>query len=239
MPSTATDRAWDVPGWQLPLAQLCDSALPTGAFSHSLGLETYIDEGRVTDEASLTAWLTVLVRTQLTHADGLAARMVYEALDAGAPDRVWGVDERLAAQALPRQVRDAARTMGARMVAIARASNALPLLDDYAGRLADRRCHGHPVVAVAITAQQLGAPRGVAVAAYLYSVATSLTQIAVRAIPLGQTAGQRVLAAARAEVTDAVARIATLSPEDFGAVPPGVEIAQMRHERLRARMFMS
>ena len=77
------------------------------------------------------------------------------------------------------------------------------------------------------------------VRAYLFSTITSLTQNAVRGIPLGQSAGQRVLAAMRVRVTTAEHRIRDLGVEDLGAVPPGLEIAQMQHETQRARMFMS
>ena len=78
-----------------------------------------------------------------------------------------------------------------------------------------------------------------ALAAYLFATVTSLTQNAVRAIPLGQNAGQRLLRKAARDVAAAVARAGSLDLSDFGAVSPGLEISQMRHERQRARMFMS
>ena len=91
MPSTLTDTPapqWgEVAGWQLPLAQLCDSALPTGAFSHSFGLETYICEGVVDGEASFVSWLRALVFTQLTFSEGLGLRLAFEAVMTGRRSR--------------------------------------------------------------------------------------------------------------------------------------------------------
>lgn len=78
-----------------------------------------------------------------------------------------------------------------------------------------------------------------AVAAHLYASVMSLTQNAVRGIPLGQDAGQRVVRRAQEWVLRAVEVSRGLHPDDLGAIAPGLEIAQMRHERQRARMFMS
>ena len=116
MPSTPTDPfapEWGEPAcWQLPLAQLCDSALPTGAFSHSFGLETYICEGVVDDEASFVSWLRALVSTQLTFSEGLGLRLAFEAVVADDWEAIAHLDEFLVAQAVPIQVRRAGVTMG-------------------------------------------------------------------------------------------------------------------------------
>lgn len=63
------------------LFQFCDSQVPTGAFSHSFGLETYIQRRTVHDEASFQQWLTLFLNEQLTYADGLTMRLVYDALN--------------------------------------------------------------------------------------------------------------------------------------------------------------
>ena len=65
----------------LSLFQLCDSNFPTGAFSHSYGLETYIQEDKVHDQESFFQWLCVYLNEQLIYSDGLACRLVYEALE--------------------------------------------------------------------------------------------------------------------------------------------------------------
>lgn len=250
MPSTLTDTPapqWGEPAsWQLPLAQLCDSALPTGAFSHSFGLETYICEGVVDGEASFVSWLRALVSTQLTFSEGLGLRLAFEAVAADDWEAIAHLDALLVAQAVPIQVRRAGVTMGRRMLTIAR----LALEGTDGGRLLSRYaalidtggsggCRSHPAIVLAIAGYALGAPAAAVAAAYLQSSVISLTQNAVRAIPLGQDAGQRAIASVRGDVRAAVRRIGDLDETDLGATAPGIEISQIRHERQRARMFMS
>ena len=256
MPSTLTDTPapqWGEPaGWQLPLAQLCDSALPTGAFSHSFGLETYICEGVVDGEASFVSWLRALVSTQLTFSEGLGLRLAFEAVAADDWEAIAHLDALLVAQAVPIQVRRAGVTMGRRMLTIARlaleGTDGGRLLSRYAalvdtggsGNTGDTGgCRSHPAIVLAIAGYALGAPPAAVAAAYLQSSVISLTQNAVRAIPLGQDAGQRAIASVRGDVRAAVRRIGGLDEMDLGAAAPGIEISQMRHERQRARMFMS
>lgn len=259
MPSTLTDTPapqWGEPaGWQLPLAQLCDSALPTGAFSHSFGLETYICEGVVDGEASFVSWLRALVSTQLTFSEGLGLRLAFEAVAADDWEAIAHLDALLVAQAVPIQVRRAGVTMGRRMLTIARlaleGTDGGRLLSRYAALIDTRDtvdtgdikgsggCRSHPAIVLAIAGYALEAPAAAVTAAYLQSSVISLTQNAVRAIPLGQDAGQRAIASVRGDVRAAVRRIGDLDETDLGAAAPGIEISQMRHERQRARMFMS
>ena len=256
MPSTLTDPCvpeWGEPVcWQLPLAQLCDSALPTGAFSHSFGLETYICEGVVDGEASFVSWLRALVSTQLTFSEGLGLRLAFEAVAADDWEAIAHLDALLVAQAVPIQVRRAGVTMGRRMLTIARlaleGTDGGRLLSRYAalidtgdtGNAGDTGgCRSHPAIVLAIAGYALEAPAAAVTAAYLQSSVISLTQNAVRAIPLGQDAGQRAIASVRGDVRAAVRRIGGLDEMDLGAAAPGIEISQMRHERQRARMFMS
>ena len=71
--------------------QLTDSALPTGAFSHSLGFESYIEAGIIHDEASFAAWLHMFCTQQLTFTDALAIRLVYAATDFAEVTRIDAV----------------------------------------------------------------------------------------------------------------------------------------------------
>ncbi|WP_406634609.1 urease accessory protein UreF [Pseudarthrobacter quantipunctorum] len=220
-------------GYQLALQQLVDSALPTGAFAHSLGFETYVDAGVVADEADFGVWLSAFISQSLTYSDGLAIRFLYEGWDVGE------LDELLSASLLPRQVREASLKMGGRLLEIGAEVYPSPELELYRDLVATCRAAGHQPLAFAVVVRSLGVPLPEALAAYLFATVTSLTQNAVRAIPLGQNAGQRLLRHAADGVAAAVERVSHLTADDFGAVTPGLEISQMRHERQRARMFMS
>lgn len=226
MPNTATS-------YQLALQQLTDSALPTGAFAHSLGFETYLERGLVHDEASFGVWLSAFIGQQLTYSDGLAIRFHYD----GVPPAE--LDPLLTAQLLPRQLREASTKMGTRLLEIGSEVFPSPELAEYRKLVTAGRAAGHQPLAFAVVARSLGVPLTEALTAYLFAAVTSLTQNAVRAIPLGQNAGQRILRNAHDDVAAATGRIVRLTPDDFGAVSPGLEISQMRHERQRARMFMS
>lgn len=222
-----------VSDYQLALQQLVDSALPTGAFAHSLGFETYIDRGLVFDEGSFGVWLGAFVSQSLSYSDGLAIRFLFEGAD------VLELDALLSASLLPRQVREASCKMGSRLLEIGREIFPSAELRLYRDLVTDGRATGHQPLAFAVIARSLEVPLQEALPAYLFATVTSLTQNAVRAIPLGQNAGQRLLRQAADAVAAAVERIGHLTPDDFGAVSPGLEISQMRHERQRARMFMS
>jgi urease accessory protein len=222
-----------VSGYQLALQQLVDSALPTGAFAHSLGFETYLDRGLVFDEGSFRVWLSAFISQQLTYSDGLAIRFLFEGAD------VVELDALLSASLLPREVREASVKMGLRLLEIGVEVFPSAELGLYRDLVTTGRAAGHQPLAFAVVARSLGVPLPEALGAYLFATVTSLTQNAVRAIPLGQNAGQRLLRQAADDVAAAVERIPHLAPDDFGAVSPGLEISQMRHERQRARMFMS
>jgi urease accessory protein len=226
MPNTATS-------YQLALQQLTDSALPTGAFAHSLGFETYIQRGLLHDEGSFGVWLAAFIAQQLTYSDGLAIRFLYEGAD------VAELDSLLTAQLLPRQLREASIKMGNRLLEIGAEVFPSGELAGYRDLVTAGRADGHQPLAFAVVARSLGVPLTEALTAYLFAAVTSLTQNAVRAIPLGQNAGQRILRKAHDDVAAAAGRIGRLTPDDFGAISPGLEISQMRHERQRARMFMS
>ena len=220
----------------LGIMQLADSALPTGSFSHSQGFETYMARGGLESESEFEQWVTMFIRQQLTYTDALAIREVYRAETF---EQLADLDELLTVSALPVQIREGSITMGKRLLAIGAESYPSEWVDRYAEGVAAGELFAHPASVWAVLARSLEVPVDEAVSSHVYATVIALTQNAVRAIPLGQSAGQRVIARVQPEVLRAVEVSATLSLDDLGAISPGLEIAQMQHQRQRARLFMS
>ena len=103
----------------LILFQFCDSQFPTGAFSHSFGLETYIQRQTVHDAESFTQWLTLFLNEQLTYSDGLAMRIVYDALENNNQTKILDIDKKIFVQSVPKETRVGTKQMGTRMVKLA------------------------------------------------------------------------------------------------------------------------
>jgi urease accessory protein len=223
----------------LSLFQLCDSNFPTGAFSHSYGLESYIQEDKVHDQASFLQWLHAYVDEQLIYSDGLASRLVYEALEKEDLEKVWKLDRMLMVQNLPRETRDGTQRVGERMLNLVESLYDIPILSKYRERINKKQSFGHSAIVFTIVGHHLGVPKSTTTLYYLYSTVLSLVQNAVRAIPLGQTAGQKTIQEFQGALTGATEKIQSLDEEDFGIVSPGLELSQMKHERVNIRIFMS
>ncbi|MFJ5624212.1 urease accessory protein UreF [Peribacillus loiseleuriae] len=223
----------------LSLFQLCDSNLPTGGFSHSYGLETYIQEGQVHDQVTFAKWLRVYLNEQLIYSDGLASHLVYEALENNDFQKIWKLDRMLTVQSLPRETREGTQRMGERMLSLVEALYDVPVLAEYRKRIKEKKSFGHSSIVFTIIGHHLGVPKSTTTLYYLYSAISSLIQNAVRAIPLGQTAGQKTIQEFQKELVRATEKIQDLDEADFGITSPGLELAQMKHERVNIRIFMS
>lgn len=223
----------------LSLLQLGDSNFPSGAFSHSFGLETYIQDESVHNKETFFVWIRIYLEKQLAYTDGLACLLTLEALEKKAIDEIWNLDRKLFVQNLPEETRQANRRIGERLIVIGIDLYSIPLLEDYLKKIRTNEAFGHPAIAFMIISDFLKIDKNQAILTFLYSTIATLVQNGVRGIPLGQTAGQRILLEIQPVILNTVRKIESLDIDDFGAGAPGIEIAQMRHEKLHVRLFMS
>ncbi|WP_025026903.1 urease accessory protein UreF [Caldalkalibacillus mannanilyticus] len=223
----------------LSLLQLSDSNFPSGAFSHSFGLETYIQEQVISDKKSFSKALFVYIRKQLTFVDGLACRFAFEALEQQEFDHFFKLDQLVYASSLAEETRLGNQRIGEQMAKLCYELYPSSTLQKYLQQIKEKKAYGHSAFVFAAVAHHLQVTKETAVQTYMYTAVSSLVQNAVRGIPLGQTDGQKILVEIQPLIVKAGLRIFTLVEEDLGAISPGLEIAQMRHERLPVRLFMS
>lgn len=225
----------------LDLMQITNANFPIGTFSHSFGIETYIRKDIVVDSKSLVKALLLYMNEQLLHGDLLGIRRVYELLNENKYDEIWEVDAMLSFQGLAKETRDGQRRIGQQMVKIYNEIFDCPLLVEYAKRIKQKQSYGNPAVAFGLLAHHLDLDIELSLYTHLYSTVAALTQNCVRAIPLGQVPGQKIIYQLKYKYfDDIVAKAFTLDFEtDFCKNIPGLEIAQMEHEDIPVRLFMS
>jgi urease accessory protein len=204
-------------------------AFPTGAYAYSHGLEWAVEAGDVRNETDLLAWLDDVLRFGSGRAEAILLRHAHGARD---PAALAAVAE-LAAAVQPSRERRAETLGQGDAFAIAAEVWGAPLL-------AALRASGQPV-AYPVAVGALAAAHGVAVdpaaLAFLHGFAANLVSAAVRLVPLGQTAGLRVLAALDSTVQDVAEATRGAALDDLGGACFRSDIAAMRHETQYTRLF--
>ena len=205
----------DLPA-RLRLAQVLSPAFPIGAFAHSQGLEWAIAEGAVRDAATLRDWIAAALTQGSARMDAVFLSL---ALRPGAD---------LAALA---DLFDATLSCTERAVETAELGHAFQTLT----------CPGAAALAyplaVARAVQPLDLPRPEVLALFLQGVAAQLVSVAVRFLPLGQSAGQQVLADLAPVIAAAAAAAENAGEDDLWSFTPGADLAAMAHETMETRIF--
>ena len=215
------------------LLQLVSPALPIGAFAYSQGLEQAVASGWVKDEASAAEWLLGLLEHTLASLDLPVLERLIDAWRADDPKRVDAWTAWLAACRPTRETRAEERQLGA---GLSRALVAVGVTD-AAGW--EAREDVTQAAMFALATARYAIPTSAALAGYAFAWAEATTSAAVRLVPLGQSAGQRLLAAAGDEIPSAVERARALDDDELAATAPGQAIASALHEALYSRLFRS
>lgn len=224
----------------LEVFQIADSTFPIGTFNHSFGLENYIWRGVVADVRGFEAWLAAYFRTQYLFGEGLLTRLVMEALDAGDEDAIWELDAEITEATVARETREGTRRVARQMLSLVRGVfGDVAVLDDYHARMRAGACKGNPAIVFAAFAWSRCLSAEEAFVTYGYSIASTMTQNAVRAVPLGQGAGQEALHRTIALILGLWPRAKSLPRSLLGANVCGLELAQIAHETQGPRLFMS
>jgi urease accessory protein len=211
--------------WLRLLAWL-SPAFPTGAYAYSHGLEWAVESRDVTDEATLRDWLT----DALMHGSGRNDAILLRHAHRGAGDGVAlaEIAELAAAVVASRERQAETLDQGSAFVLAAAAWHppALPVRVAYP-------------VAVGALAGAHGIAEDAVAAAYLQSFAANLISAAVRLVPLGQSAGLRVLASLEAVVLRVAEATRGATLDDLGGCTFRSDIAAMLHETQYTRLFRS
>ena len=249
---------------ELLLLQICDSVFPIGAYSHSYGLETYIQLGIVHDESSAWEFVEQQLRYPLAYTELLGMRLAYDAALTGELARIRAVEALLAAARVPAETRLGSQRMAARFcktVAPFLAGGAAERFAAYAagegagaapggltgpsrpagvGRAPARPRAPHMLnAAYGVFAALAGIDRTELLRRWLYGQVSAMVANCVKTVPLSQTAGQGLLFRSGELQVEAV-RVAQQADESLlGLSMPGFDVRCIEHETLYSRLYMS
>jgi len=209
-------------------------AYPVGAFSYSSGIEWAVESGDIANADTLKDWLT----TMLADGGGFCDAVLFVHAHRAAGDAAALRDiAELAAALAPSKERHLETTaQGNAFVEATRAAWACDALDRL--KAAWEGPVAYPV-AVAVAAAGHGIPLTPALAAFLQALVANWVSAGVRLVPLGQTDGQRVVAALEPAVAATAQRALATPLDDLGASAFRADLASLRHETQYTRLFRS
>lgn len=220
-------------GGLLRLLQLTSPALPIGAFAYSQGLEYAVQAQWVHDETSAQAWILGVMREGVARLDVPVLARLYRAWSVNDEDALdyWSAYLRASREAA--ELREEDRQLGmalARLLRDLEIAEAAPWLTRPQANLA---------ALFALAAVRWNISLRDAVSGYLWSWIEAQVAAAVKLVPLGQTAGQRILRHALGEIPAAAEFGLALPDGEIGYTPPGLALAGAMHETQYTRLFLS
>lgn len=218
------------------LLQLASPALPIGAYSYSQGLEWVVEAGDVRDADGAQRWIgDVLANVQARGEIPVLLRLC----EAAAADDREAFAEWHAWFRASRETAELAAETQQMGGALAKLLADLDLLDAAAR---DTLASAVPVTlpaAYALAARALSLSPVEAATAYAWSWLENQVLAAVKAVPLGQVAGQRILLALGTTLPDLIASAQSMPDDDIASFAPGLALASARHETQYTRLFRS
>ena len=202
---------------QFYLLQVNDALFPIGGYSHSQGLETYIQRGIVHNVDTAREYITHKIKWNLAYT------------------------ELLEASRIPMEQREAARKMGSRFaktieklgLSIGETGIFREYLDARKGKAVNHCC----IYGVFCAEMQI--PLEEALTHYLYAQTSAIVTNCVKTIPLSQTSGQQLLSGCYGEFDEILKDVMNRSEEDLCLSAPGFDIRGIQHEKLYSRLYMS
>jgi urease accessory protein len=210
-------------------------AFPTGGFAYSHGIEWAVEAGDIADETTLRDWLADVLAHGAGRSDAILLLHAHRA--AGDADALADIAELAEAAAPCRERRKETLDQGTAFLLAVAAWLPHPTLS----RKRERAFPGvmaYPVAVGALAGQHGIDPHAVA-CAYLQAFTANLISAAVRLVPLGQSAGLRVLAALEPTILATATEAAHASLDDLGGCAFRSDLAAMRHETQYTRLFRS
>ena len=225
-------------GQLLLLLNWMSPAFPIGSFAYSHGLEWAIEEGQVTSAAGLKSWIEDIIIRGSGWNDAVLFARVWQ-------DNAGELNELALALSSSKERYLETTQLGA---AFEIAASFFPFPPPLAGEVARHAPEGglaargggkvcaYPIAA-GLACKAMGIDKSLALLSFLQGFSNALVSVAVRLVPLGQTAGLETIRGLMPVIIATATRAATASLDDLGSAAIAADIASMKHETQYSRVF--
>ena len=222
------------------LLQINDALFPIGGYSHSYGLETYIQKGILQNAEDAALYLHNKLKYSILYSDLLGARLAYEYTKKEDFEALLELNHLTHVTKVPYEIRDASIKLGSRFLKTIKSlkpSYESELFNHFTTHIHETPRH-HCCLYGAFCAS-LGVNESETLRHYLYGQTSAIVTTCVKSIPLSQTDGQKILSSSFPLLLELLTKVMTLDENWYACSTPGFDIRSMQHEALYSRIYMS
>lgn len=229
------------------LLQINDALFPVGGYSHSYGLETYIQKNLVYNQKSALDYVGKYISHNLLYGDMLAVKLAWDICMRNTEHmqvmkELCNLDQVVTASRAPFELRQASEKIASRFVKTLmnlQIDYELPWFAEYARTGGKDFRRKNYAVAYGVFCASAGLGLDSSLSHLLYAQTSALVTNCVKTIPLSQTAGQQILFECMKKFDEIVAQVKQKGLDDYALSLPGADIRSMQHEALYSRLYMS
>ncbi|MGL2631384.1 urease accessory protein UreF [Helicobacter pylori] len=220
------------------ILQVNDAVFPIGSYTHSFGLETYIQQKKVTNKESALEYLKANLSSQFLYTEMLSLKLTYESALQQDLKKILGIEEIIMLSTSPMELRLANQKLGNRFIKTLQAMNELDMgafFNAYAQQTKDpTHATSYGVFAASLNMELKKALRH-----YLYAQTSNMVINCVKSVPLSQNDGQKILLSLQSPFNQLIEKTLELDESHLCAASVQNDIKAMQHESLYSRLYMS
>lgn len=222
------------------LLQLNDATFPIGSYTHSWGLETFVQKGIIRDAESAESYFRAELESNFLTNDFLCTRLSYEAAEKSDWKEIQEIDEIYNASRNAKEIREGSKKLAARFLKTVSLWEDAENSENRAGNRSENPyIPNHFPVAYGSYCAVSKINEEEALKAFLYSQISARVVTAVKLVPLSQSEGQKILHSLFTLFGEILEKVMRLSKDDLCRSSPQSEILSIQHEFLYTRLYMS
>ena len=229
--------------YEFHLMQLSDSFFPSGMFSMSGGLESFVNEKKISNSEDVLKFIKEQVEFQLIPCDCIVISKVYEGMKNNDLSKVVQIDNKYYSMKLSKEIRNSSVRSGKQVFNCLKNmidDNKNKFINQFESKINSKETPCTYPVALGISASYLELPLQSVLRMLLYSFSSSVVSSAIRLGIIQHLDAQKILILLGKFVNNIILNlIKNITTKDIWQLTPLIEIHQMKHEHNESRMFIT